>query len=87
MKSTGERATKQWNALKAKVAADTDALKARIAGHKHERDVRRAENNAERLESEAGFAIDYAVVSVEQAKLAVLDAIASRVEAERARAP
>jgi hypothetical protein len=61
-------------------------LKARIAEHKHERDVRRAENNAERLESEAGFAIDYAVVSVEQAKLAVLDAIASRVDADQARA-
>jgi hypothetical protein len=35
------------------------------------------------MESEAGFAIDYAVASVEQAKLAVLDAIDSRVEAEQ----
>jgi hypothetical protein len=34
---------------------------------------------------EAGFAIDYAVASIEQAKLAVLDAIAGRVEAEEAR--
>jgi hypothetical protein len=35
------------------------------------------------MESEAGFAIDYAVASVEQAKLAVLDAIDSRVQAEQ----
>ena len=45
----------------------------------------RAEHTAERLEWEAGFAIDYAVASIEQAKLAVLDAIAGRVEAEQAR--
>ena len=32
-----------------------------------------------------GFAIDYAVASIEQAELAVLDAIAGRVEAEQAR--
>ena len=36
-------------------------------------------------EWEAGFSIDYAVASIEQAKLAVLDAIAGRVEAEEAR--
>jgi hypothetical protein len=35
------------------------------------------------MESEARFAIDYAVASVEQAKLAVLDAIDSRVQAEQ----
>jgi hypothetical protein len=34
---------------------------------------------------EAGVAIDYAVASIEQAKLAVLDAVSSRAEAERER--
>jgi hypothetical protein len=34
---------------------------------------------------ETGFAIDYAVASIEQAELAVLDAIASRVEADQAK--
>ncbi|MEA2921663.1 MAG: hypothetical protein QOF07_1626 [Bradyrhizobium sp.] len=48
-----------------KLAADIDALKAGIAERKHERDVRRTENNAEQLEWEAGFAIDYAVASIE----------------------
>ena len=36
--------------------------------------MRHAENQAERLEWEAGVAIDYAIAPVEQAKLAVLDA-------------
>jgi hypothetical protein len=38
------------------------------------------------LEWEAGVAIDFAIASVEQAKLAVLDAVSSRVEAEKAKA-
>jgi len=41
-----------------------------------------AEKRADTLEWEAGFAIDYAIGSIEQAKLAVLDAIVGRVEAE-----
>jgi hypothetical protein len=43
-------------------------------------------SHAERLEWEAGVAIDYAIASVEQAKLAMLDAISSRVEAEKTKA-
>jgi hypothetical protein len=42
MKSAGYSATKDWNTLKAKVAADMEALKSRVAEEKHERDVRRA---------------------------------------------
>ena len=37
------------------------------------------------LEQDAGVVVDYAIASVEQAKLAVLDAIAGRMEAEQAR--
>jgi hypothetical protein len=37
------------------------------------------------LEREATFAIDYAIASVEQAKLAVLDAVIGRVDAEKAK--
>ena len=60
-------------------------LKANIAHAKHERDVKRAENHADRLEWEAGFAIDYAIASVEQARLAVLDAVDGRLTAEEAK--
>ena len=85
VKTLKDNTTRNWNALQAKIAADIDALKAGIAERKHERDVRRTENYAERLEWEAGFAIDYAVASIEQAKLAVLDAVAGRVQAEEIR--
>ena len=83
--SVKDTATRNWNALKAKISADIETLKTGIAQRKREIEFGRAENNAERLEWEAGFAIDYAVASIEQAKLAVLDAIAGRVEAEEAR--
>ncbi|WP_167561267.1 hypothetical protein [Bradyrhizobium sp. AS23.2] len=47
--------------------------------------MKRAERRADRLEWEAGFAIDYAIASVEQANLAVLDAIDGRVQADLAK--
>jgi hypothetical protein len=71
--------------VKAKIASDMTTLKANVAHAKHDLDVKHAENRAERLEWEAGFAIDYAIASVEQAKLAVLDAIDSRAEVDVAK--
>jgi hypothetical protein len=85
VKSAGDSATKNWNAVKAKIAADMTALKADVARTKHNLDAKHAEKHAERLEWEAGFAIDYAISSVEQAKYAVLDAVEGRVQAEQAK--
>ena len=85
VKFVKDTATRDWKALEAKIAADIQALKVGIAQRKREREAGRAEHTAERLEWEASFAIDYAVASIEQAELAVLDAIAGRVEAEQAR--
>jgi hypothetical protein len=85
IKSAENTATANWNAFKAKVAADIDGLKAMVAERKQEHDVKRAENTAERLEWEAGVAVDYAIACIEQAEVAVLDAIAGRSEAEAAR--
>jgi hypothetical protein len=81
--SARDSAARNWNTVKAKIAADMAALKAKAEGVKHKIDVDTAEDYADEMESEASFAIDYAVASVEQAKLAVLDAIDSRVEAEQ----
>jgi hypothetical protein len=81
IKSVRDTAAKNWTAVRAKIAADMSALKANVARAKHDVDVR----HAERLEWEAGVAIDYAIASVEQAKLAVLDAVSGRVEAEKAK--
>jgi len=85
VKSAGESATRDTKALQAKIALDANALKARVVLVKHGLDVKLAEKNAELLESDAGFAIDYAIASVEQARLAVLDAIDGRLAAEQAK--
>jgi hypothetical protein len=85
IKSIGDTAARKWSAAKAKITADLDALGENIAQRMHDRDARRAENYAERLEREATYAVDYAIASIEQAELAVLDAIIGRAEVEEAR--
>ena len=85
IKSVGDTAVRNWTAIRTKIAADIDTLKAGAARAKHDLDARQAGSHAERLEWEAGVAVDYAIASVEQAKLAVLDAVAGRVEAEKAK--
>jgi len=47
--------------------------------------VERVVHNADRLESEAGIAIEFALASIEDAKRAVLDAVVARIEAADAR--
>ena len=47
--------------------------------------ARRDESRADELEREAGAAIDYAISSVEQAKLAAIDAVIGRLDAIAAR--
>jgi hypothetical protein len=85
IKSVGNTTAKDWSSVKAKLAADMNSLKGGVAREKHKLDVNHAENYADQMEWEAGFAIDYAIASVEQAKLAVLDAIDSRSAAEQAK--
>ena len=86
IKSAENTATRNWTAVRAKVAADINTLKADVAHKKHDLDAKRAENYADRLEWEANVAIDYAIASVDQAEWAVLDAIVGRAEAQQAKA-
>jgi predicted RNase H-like nuclease len=85
IKSVKDTATRNWNALQAKITADMQSLKSELVQQKQKLDVRIAQDRADRLEWEAGFAIDYANAAVEQANLAVLDAIAGRVQADELR--
>ena len=85
IKAAGDSVARDWNALKAMMASDMKALKADVLEVKHELDVERAENRADRLEWDAALAIDYAIAAVEQAKLAMLDAVDARNAAEDAR--
>jgi hypothetical protein len=85
MKSAGGAVSSSFAALKAKVSADADALKASVSQWKKELDANRAENRADELELEASVAIDYAISAVEQAKMAAVDAVVGRLEALEAR--
>ena len=80
IKSANDTASAKWNGLKAKIAADIDSLKSKVAQRKHDLGVARAANYAESLDEDASLAIDYAIASVDQAKVAVLEAIAGHIE-------
>jgi hypothetical protein len=80
VKSAGDAAAKKWTAFQTKISNDLQSIKEGIAQKKHDLDVRQAEKYADRLEWEAGLAVDYAIATVEQAELAVLDAVAGRME-------
>jgi hypothetical protein len=87
VRSFGDRAEGNWDKLQAKVTADLDAFKSKVVQHRHDRAAGRAELHAEVLEAEAAFAIDYALASINQAELAVIDAFMARVDADQAKAP
>ena len=86
IKSAQDTATRNWSAVRAKIAADINSLKADVAHKKHDLDAKRAQNYADRLEWEANVAIDYAIAAVQQAEWAALDAIVGRAEAQKAKA-
>ena len=85
IKSASDTASAKWNGLKAKITADMADLKSKVAERKHDLTVKRAANYSQLLDEEASFAIDYAIASIEQAKVAVLDAIAGRLAVEKAK--
>jgi hypothetical protein len=85
IKSVGESAGRDRQALQAKITADVNTLKAHAVQATHDIKAHLADDRAKLLEEDAGFAIDYAIASVEQAQFAVLDAIDARRAAEQAR--
>jgi ElaB/YqjD/DUF883 family membrane-anchored ribosome-binding protein len=85
IQSAGDAAADKWSSLKAKISSDMDSLKTNIVQRKHDLDVKRADTRADALEWEASVAIEYAVASIQQAELAVYDAIIGRAEAGQAR--
>jgi hypothetical protein len=50
IRSIGDTAARNWTAVRTKVAADIDSLKAGAARAKHDLDARQAEHHAERLQ-------------------------------------
>jgi len=85
LQSASDTASVRWNGLKAKIAADMNDLKSKGDQRKHDLSVKRAANYSQLLDEDASFAVDYAIASIEQAKVAVLDAIAGHLEVEKAK--
>jgi chromosome segregation ATPase len=73
-----DQAQSQWQALKAEAAARAQDLRDRMDRQRDERDAKKAERQAEAAETDAADALDYALWVVDQAELAVLDAISAR---------
>ena len=82
IKSVKDASDSQWVALKAKVAADNDHLKEVVKKGIQKIAADRAENYAVVMEGRATSAVDYAIESLELAKLSVLDSILARAQAE-----
>jgi chromosome segregation ATPase len=77
-----EQTQSQWKSMQADAAAKMQALQDRIGRQRDQRDVKRAERAAEDAEADASDALDYASWVVDQANLAVLDAIDARTWAD-----
>ena len=70
-----------WTAFREKVKSDRERFKAKLAERKEGYKAFFAESNAEDRELGAAIAIDYAIASIQQARLAALDAASARAEA------
>src|SRR5882724_3959504 len=84
-----EHAQGQWKSMKADAAAKTQDLRDRMDRQRDERDARKAERQAEAAEEDAADALDYALWVIDQAEVAVLDAIDARswADAQAAASP
>jgi len=76
------RAQSQWKSMQADAAARMQDLQDRLARRRDQLDVKMAEQDAEGAEANAADALDYATWAVDQAQLAVLDAVDARAWAD-----
>lgn len=79
---TAERAQSKWAQMKADASAKMDDVKAKIEKRNEQLDAKMAADDAGWAEANAADAIDYAAWTVENARLAVLDAMDARAYAD-----
>ncbi len=78
-----DRTQNQWKSMKADAAARMQAARDRVDRKRDEHDVKKAERDAEDAEEDAAGALDYATWVIDQAQVAVLDAIDARTWADQ----
>jgi hypothetical protein len=71
-----------WAEFNANMKARTEKVKSKIEGKKETIDKGRAEHRADRLENNADAAIGFAILTIEDAEYAVLEALDARLHAE-----
>ena len=76
------RVQADWRAMQDNIDKEVKEMQAARAAREHERDVSRAEDNAQAAQARAAWAASYAVAASEMARLAALDAVAARGEAD-----
>ena len=79
---TADRAQSKWAQMKADAAARREDIKAKIDKRADQLDAKAAATDADWAEGDAADAIDYAILVVSDAQLAVLDALDARAYAE-----
>ena len=77
-----DRAESKWAQMRVDASSKMENVKAKIAKRNTEIDAKMAENDAQWAEADAQDAIDYAAWTVENARLAALDALDARIYAE-----
>jgi len=80
----GMNTEQAFTAVKAKVVFDIARLKAAVTEKVVELNVERLADRASRKETEANVAIDFALASIEDAKLAVVEAVLAERDARDA---
>ena len=77
----GDDVADAWNAFNQSMRERFSNVRAQIGAKKDAFDASRANRRAERLENNAILAIDFALVAIEDAELAVAEAIDARLDA------
>lgn len=78
----GEQAKKPWLELKKNMEDKFAEAKSDIADFKHSQDLARAQKRADRLEEHAAHAIAFALMAMDEAENAVLEAVDARLHAK-----
>ena len=78
-----DRAQSKWAQMRIEASSRMDNFKAKVAKRGTEIDAKVAENDAEWAEADALDAIDFAAWTVENARLAALDALDARIYADQ----
>ena len=87
LQKAADRGGQDFVAFREKVKSDRQRLKDKLSERREAYGAFFADANDEERQLGAAIAIDYAIATVQQARLAVLDAVSDRAEARTAETP